>query len=143
MPYVLICTGSRDLGKAGFVAVEHVLDTELLAHPDLYIRVGDCETGLDARVRNWARATWGVLAWRQRCRVYWRDFACYGGSAAGPKRNEAMVADGADRCAAWFEPPPALNRGTANCVKLARRAGIEVVRYGWTPAEQPEQETLL
>lgn len=44
---------------------------------------------------------------------------------AGPRRNKAMVALGADLCVAFFRKG-AWNRGTANCASLARRAGIRV-----------------
>lgn len=141
MPYVLLCTGSREWRDAA--AVYRVLDAELAEHPDLFIRVGDCETGLDAIVRAWVRRTWDVRDRAERCRLYWRDFARYGFRAAGPKRNEAMVADGADQCRAWFAPSPAVNKGTAGTVKLARKAGIPVETYGWIAEEKDEQETLI
>lgn len=44
------------------------------------------------------------------------------GSAAGPIRNRAMVAAGADVCVAF----PG-GRGTAHCARLAREAGIPVI----------------
>jgi len=145
VPHILQVTGSRAVKDRD--AVWAVLDAELAEHPDLVIRVGDCETGLDDFVRDWSWRTWGLL-WRTRCRVYERDVARYGWKVAGPKRNEAMIADGASMCRAWFAPvpdgvdPQSMNRGTRNTVKLARRAGIPVVEYGKDTTEQ-EQETLI
>lgn len=47
------------------------------------------------------------------------------GLSAGPMRNGAMVAAGADFCLAVHKSL-AWSKGTANCVKLALAAGIEV-----------------
>lgn len=48
------------------------------------------------------------------------------GHVLGPKRNAEMVALGADLCLAF--PLPS-SRGTKNCMRLAREAGIEVKVY--------------
>lgn len=50
------------------------------------------------------------------------------GKAAGPLRNQQMVDLGADVCLA-FHRTGAGNRGTADCVKRAREAGIRVVEH--------------
>lgn len=47
------------------------------------------------------------------------------GRAAGHYRNEDMVALGADQCIAFFKEGAA-NRGTADCARKARAAGIPV-----------------
>lgn len=59
------------------------------------------------------------------------DTECYGaewgryGSAAGPRRNERMLAEGRpDLVIAFIDKPLPLSRGTKNMVSLARRAGI-------------------
>ena len=44
---------------------------------------------------------------------------------AGPRRNHAMVARGADVCLAFFKRGAA-NYGTTGCVKLVKAAGIDV-----------------
>lgn len=138
---IIICTGSRFLPETERAAVWRRLD-ELDANADLLIRVGDCRTGLDAFVQAWARRRW-MIVWRMRCLVYEADWDRFG-KAAGPKRNAVMVADGADEMHAWFAPPPALNRGTTGCCKLARRAGIPVVEYGreGQQTEEYEQDAL-
>lgn len=48
------------------------------------------------------------------------------GRAAGPIRNKEMVEAGADAVFAFVDKPLAESRGTANCVKQAREAGIPV-----------------
>jgi len=47
------------------------------------------------------------------------------GKQAGPIRNEQMIDAGADICVAFNEGGP----GTAHCMALAKRAGIEVLEY--------------
>lgn len=51
--------------------------------------------------------------------------------AAGHKRNAEMIATGVDVCLAFFKAD-AGNRGTAGCVALARKAGIEVREFWQT-----------
>lgn len=48
------------------------------------------------------------------------------GHVLGPQRNARMVALGADVCLAF---PLSTSRGTRNCMRLAREAGIKVVAY--------------
>jgi hypothetical protein len=47
------------------------------------------------------------------------------GPKAGPLRNQEMVDEGADICLAFFKDGAA-NKGTADCVKKAEKAGITV-----------------
>lgn len=125
--WVMLATGSRHL--KGHLKIWSDLDAIYAAHPNLRIRVGDCPTGLDAAVRWWASTTWGDR-WRLFCMVYDADWdlwrATKGRQGGGPARNTVMVKAGAHECHAWFAPPPAENKGTAGCVKLARAAGIAV-----------------
>jgi hypothetical protein len=46
--------------------------------------------------------------------------------AAGPIRNQEMVDLGADLCLAFLMPG---SKGTADCVRRAEKAGIEVRKY--------------
>jgi hypothetical protein len=48
------------------------------------------------------------------------------GRGAGPIRNQEMVDSGADICLAFLMPGSV---GTADCVKRAEKAGIEVRKY--------------
>lgn len=87
--------------------------------------VGDCPTGVD----NIAAWLWRhddavcIAAGQSRVRApevhraYWRDE----GKAAGPNRNQRMVAAGADIGLAF---PGAASRGTWDCHRKAREAGI-------------------
>lgn len=109
--------------------------------PDLV--VGDCPTGADLLTVEFA-----AWAWWDEPEIYYADWdnctpACPAGHrvrkkpgdvhhpgtlddycpGAGPRRNAAMVADGADLCVAF---PTAGSRGTWNCVRLAKSAGIPV-----------------
>lgn len=54
------------------------------------------------------------------------------GTILGPQRNAKMVALGADGCLAF---PTAESRGTSNCMRLAREAGIPVWEFAqwWRP----------
>ena len=49
------------------------------------------------------------------------------GLGAGPRRNGVMVALGPDICYAF---PLASSKGTVDCIRQARNAGIRVVVYG-------------
>lgn len=70
--------------------------------------------GVDESAARWAHY---VCATEEPHPADWERF----GKAAGPKRNQAMVDLGADICLAF--PGPS-SRGTWDCVKRARRAGI-------------------
>lgn len=137
----VIVTGSRDFTDQALVW--SVLDELYAVGGRLLLVHGACPTGADKHANDWAilrqhgpHAGNNVLV--DRFPANWSH-----GRGAGMARNAQMVKAGADLVVAFFAPPPAENKGTAGCVKLARRAGIEVVRYGWTPEEQAEQETLL
>lgn len=129
MAYVVLFTGSRDLADCAAVDVD--LDDLDATRLNLCLRVGDCPTGLDLFVREWAQRRW-LAGWKLRCRVYVARWDLYG-DRAGPFRNERMVSDGADEARAYYAPPPAQNIGTAGCSRLARAAGIKVVEHGHDP----------
>lgn len=71
-------------------------------------------SGADALAAEWARAH------RVTTHVFTADWKRHHASA-GPIRNQAMVDAGADLCLAF-----AGGRGTADCVRRARKAGILV-----------------
>src|SRR6266851_576424 len=76
---------------------------------------GDCSTGADSIADNFGCfCCWEIER-------YPADWAKYG-KAAGPVRNQEMVDAGADICLAFFQPGAA-NRGTADCVSRAEKAG--------------------
>jgi len=141
----VICTGSRHLDdEAGRLVVDHVLDDLFtVAEGRLYILVGDCPTGADYWVRNWAtyrrRQGWDVEC--EEFAAHWRTTSPR--AKAGPDRNKRMVDAGADLAVGFFAPLPE-NKGTAGCLKLARAAKIPVREYGREnqATTDYEQETL-
>lgn len=84
---------------------------------------GDCPRGADRIASRLARA------WRMGEEPHPADWARYG-RRAGPVRNTAMVAAGADVCLAF---PLGASPGTRGCMALATKAGIPVIVH--QPAE--------
>ncbi|PRX91962.1 SLOG family protein [Allonocardiopsis opalescens] len=81
--------------------------------------VGDCPTGADAIATRYARR------WGWRVEVHTALWGVYG-SHAGPRRNAEMVRAGADICLVFLnELNGKPSRGTRNCMRLAREAGIK------------------
>jgi hypothetical protein len=79
---------------------------------------GDCPTGADAFAKLWASGISGVSD-----EPHPADWAAHG-RAAGPIRNQEMVDLGAAVCLAFPMPQ---SRGTRDCMRRARAAGIPVV----------------
>lgn len=141
----VVVTGSREFQDRQLVW--RVLDDLYEAsYPNngILLRHGACPTGADKHADDWARERligpyWGSNVVVVRHPANWSH-----GNGAGMARNAEMVKAGADLVVAFYAPPPARNKGTAGCVKLARRAGIEVREYGReTPATTNDhQETL-
>jgi hypothetical protein len=125
----ILVTGSRRLGD--YTLVYQVLNAiceeyDLNCVPDEHgntlpdpnkvtIVVGDCPTGADLFAREWAFGSSlvpevGVADWS-------------GGKRGGPERNQRMVDSGVDLCVAF---PLGESKGTHNCMKAARRAGVPV-----------------
>lgn len=75
--------------------------------------VGDCPTGLDAILTR----LWREMLPDYPIEVFRADWDGYG-KAAGPLRNQAMVASGIDRCYA-FRVDGVGSRGTDSCVRMA------------------------
>jgi hypothetical protein len=128
----IIITGGRLFGHAGqhatpertrqakeerdFVTTTLVRELRVRtawAFDRLLVVVGDCPTGVDAITRD-ACDAWGLCV-----QAYVADWSV--GRRAGPERNGRMVADGAVHCLAF----PGGN-GTADCIRQAHRAGIQV-----------------
>lgn len=135
----ILLTGSRTW--TDHRRVEEALDAVLALGPMVLVH-GACPSGADALAAEWAHrngvptephpADWDRCA--QECpahphRIRKRpgdvdhpgvvDTYCPG---AGPRRNKAMVDLGATVCLAFLAPG---SRGTRNCLKLARKAGIK------------------
>lgn len=79
---------------------------------------GACPTGADRWADEWAVVNWTGLE------EYPADWNTYG-RAAGPIRNKQMLTEGKPDIVFAFKG----GRGTANMIKLAKEAGIEVVEF--------------
>lgn len=84
--------------------------------PHSVVLHGACPTGADALA--------DLLATRRKIRIerFEADWERYG-KCAGPLRNAAMLAAGADLVLAFWD---GASRGTANMIGIARAAGVEV-----------------
>jgi hypothetical protein len=122
----ILITGSRDWTDRETIA--RALSDAIRSyhqHNPLTLVHGACPTGADKI----ADELW--RSWMFRCDLaepdmHEADWATHG-KAAGPIRNAHMVSLGADICLAF---PLGVSRGTRNCMRLAREAGIPVVEYG-------------
>ncbi|EFC86486.1 SLOG family protein [Parafrankia sp. EUN1f] len=118
----VLVTGSRDI-VTGSIVYRALFEEHATAPTPLTLVVGDCPTGADFLARHWAEAV-TRLGSKVHVEVFTADWDTRG-RAAGPERNARMVASGADICLAFYKRG-AGNRGTSNCVRLARAAGIPV-----------------
>ena len=125
----LLVTGSRDWWDWQYVW--KTLDSQRKAafeSPNEFVLVvGDCPTGLDYWARRWANFN---MASHEIFRADWITH----GKAAGPIRNQAMVDSGADKCLAFILPGKPC-KGTRDCAKRARDAGIPTWWIGKNPDE--------
>ena len=81
---------------------------------------GDCHLGGADRIAAEVWTRWGLTVESHPAEITTE------GRILGSARNARMVAAGADVCLAF--PLPS-SRGTRNCMRLAREAGIPVVTY--------------
>lgn len=90
---------------------------------DIVIVHGDCPTGADHFADKWAEdhiiPEGGAI---ERHPANWPRYR----RGAGPKRNQHMVDLGANVCLAF--PMPG-GRGTQDCMRRARKAGIPVIQF--------------
>lgn len=140
----VLITGSRDWEDRALVwsAIEDylrercALDADGMPDParDVVIVHGGCRTGADAIASDWATLH-GVC--EETWRADWRHY----GPGAGPRRNTAMVASGADVCLAFplwcslvnckrYGSREHWTHGTDDCAMRAQHARIEVRAYG-------------
>lgn len=109
---IIIC-GGRDFTNGAFVWSR--LDRLHESRPITALMQGGAR-GVDALAGEWAKSKASVQ--RYVCRADWEVH----GNAAGPKRNSRMLEWKPDLVVAF----PG-GRGTANMVKQAKSAGIEVM----------------
>ena len=118
----VIVTGSRK-----WVNEEAVFDSLTKAYLDQgpFVLVhGACATGADLFAHRWQAAAGGRLGCVEV--AYHAEWDKHG-RAAGPIRNKAMVAAGADLVLAF---PLPTGSGTQHTIQLAREAGIETKVWG-------------
>lgn len=95
---------------------------------------GGCRTGGDHHTHLWCQQPICDPGYRVVEEVHPADWERYG-KAAGPIRNQAMVALGADLVLAFPLPGArSLSRGTWDCVDRARIAGLRVEVVALTDA---------
>lgn len=135
MTYAFLFTGSRDWPEEYSYQVIDTIHEEVLAMTSpgdvIYFRVGDCPTGVDSFImdRETEQLTEQLLKKLPPNRtyigrLYRADWAnTYPSWKAGPKRNQRMVNDGANKCLAFIY---GASRGTRNCANKAETAGISV-----------------
>lgn len=126
----ILVTGSRDWTREGAIssALLHASARSEDQYKDMVLVVGDCPTGADAI----ALGIWDCFNFGE-VEVFTADWNKHGYSA-GPKRNNAMVASGAEVCLAFIiegtdSKGKALSRGSKGCANAAEKAGIRVVRF--------------
>jgi hypothetical protein len=133
----VIVTGSRTWEEAD--VVYEALDTLIQDGENLTVVHGAALGGADFWASEWcqqgAPRPAGSRVTEERHPADWDKY----GKRAGPIRNQEMVQLGADMVLAFCEwckktsclgrQPMHVTHGTANCVALARAAGIEVVEF--------------
>lgn len=128
----ILVTGSRNLNEehAEFVdsRISDVLSIQDGYHvyePPYTIVVGDCPSGADKyALLAYERLVSDFPEMPLTIEVFQADWATHG-RAAGPLRNDEMVASGADICLAFLQNGEE-NRGTKHCIAAALQAGIRV-----------------
>lgn len=126
MPRILV-TGSRDWTDRRTIAAALATAWRDLGQPhDAVLVQGECHLGGADQI---AADLWRAWGYPVEGHPAERDSQ---GRVLGSERNARMVALGADLCLAF--PLPS-SRGTKNCIRLAREAGIPVRIY------HPEERT--
>lgn len=118
MTYTVGFSGSRHYNP-GWKIQHQVLHYVRTYGDDLFIKVGDCPTGLDKEVISACDSYMD----EDQYEVFEAEWAKYGNSA-GPRRNHEMVDSGMDILIAYPEDD---SRGTKDCAEYAASKGIEVI----------------
>jgi len=113
----VLITGSRDWGDA--LRICGVLSDVWNEHPGATLVSGACPKGAD-HIAEYYCTRWGVKI--ERHPADWKTY----GKSAGFRRNEDMVALGADLCLAFIKNN---SRGATHCANCAEAAGIPTRRY--------------
>lgn len=116
----VLITGSRDWKDKEAIenAIIDLHNWGPIDWDDVVVVHGDCPTGADAIAQEFCEQT-GIVTERHPA-----DWSI--GKKAGPLRNQEMVDLGAYVCLAFLLPS---SRGTVDCIKRAKAAGIPVIEY--------------
>jgi hypothetical protein len=125
----VIVTGSRDwTGVYATQRIHTVLEVVLalceVLGTKLTIVHGDCPTGADRTVDNWARRRDDIGVTVETLPADWRAL----GKRAGPIRNQAMIERGADLCIGFIKDG---SRGASLTLAMARAAAIPTYTINW------------
>jgi hypothetical protein len=129
-PYRVLVTGSRDWPdeRAVWQALATTVLTNAPADTPVVVVHGACPRGADAHAAAWVRraqADGRRPVEEERHPAQWRVNGVVD-RGAGPRRNAAMVALGADICLAFIRNG---SRGASHTADLAEHAGIPVRRW--------------
>ena len=125
----VIVTGSRDWTGVYATWRIHTILELVLALADalgrkLTVVHGDCPTGADRTVDNWARRRENIGVSVESLPADWRAL----GKRAGPIRNRAMIERGADMCIGFVKGE---SKGTRITLAMAQEAGISTFTVPW------------
>lgn len=117
----ILVTGSRDWTNVSIIE-KALLDAwaSLGNEADTLLVQGECHLGGADLIAKNIWESWGMPV-----KGFPAEFDS-NGRVLGPKRNAEMVAFGADICLAF---PLKTSRGTWNCIRLAKEAGIPVLIF--------------
>lgn len=120
--YRVLVTGSRNWTDEQVIkdALWYTWAGPLQANAEAVLIQGECEFGGADLI---AKEVWHAMGLEVESYPAEKDAL---GRILGPKRNQEMVNTGADLCLAF--PLPG-SRGTRNCMRLARNAGIPVLEF--------------
>lgn len=123
----ILVTGSRDWTDADTITLALAEHWRMLGCPEDAVLVqGECHLGGADQIAAEVWRSWGLPVEGHPAEIG------PNGHVLGPQRNAHMVSLGADVCLAF--PLPS-SRGTRNCMRLAREAGIQVHVYEPTAAK--------
>jgi len=98
----------------------------------LVLRTGACPTGADPLIAAWAMQRMdrqGLKGLKlERFPADWQRY----GKAAGPRRNQHMLDEGADMCIGFLR---ANSTGTRHMMTISRHAGLLVIPVDWSQQE--------
>jgi hypothetical protein len=123
---VLVC------GGRGYDNTDHVHNTLLDIHHKrgpISCVIHGCATGADNEAMIWAQSMDGLGGKRIRHAPFAADWNRHG-KAAGPIRNQRMIDEGKPDLVVAFPG----GRGTADMVKRAKAAGVEVIEVNQSEA---------